>query len=159
MTSLDLFGAALALYGCGAAAGLAVLAGGRGARRLAFGLALLGSVLLGGSSLFTLSQGGEQAAALASGLPLLEYALRLDPLAALFNLALTAFVTSSVAARFVFPQVSLEGRAWWVLRTAPVPLGTIWWSKFTTAYLPLVLLGEALVVVTNRALGADRSSA
>jgi ABC-2 type transport system permease protein len=71
------------------------------------------------------------------------------------NLGLAAFVTTSVAVRFVFPAVSLEGRSWWILRTAPIPLGTIWWSKFAIAFLPLGILGEALIVVTNRYLGVD----
>src|SRR5262249_54970818 len=71
------------------------------------------------------------------------------------NLGLAAFVTTSVAVRFVFPAVSLEGRSWWILRTAPIPLGTIWWSKSAIAFLPLGVLGEALIVVTNRYLGVD----
>jgi ABC-2 type transport system permease protein len=71
------------------------------------------------------------------------------------NLGLAAFVTTSVAVRFVFPAVSLEGRSWWILRSAPIPLGTIWWSKFAIAFLPLGILGEALIVVTNRYLGVD----
>lgn len=75
--------------------------------------------------------------------------------AAFFNLGLTAFVTTSVAVRFVYPVVSLEGRSWWILRTAPIPLTTIWWSKFAIAFLPLAFLGEVLIVVTNRFLGLD----
>src|SRR5439155_1122621 len=43
-------------------------------------------------------------------------------MAALLNLGLAAFVTTSVAVRFVYPAPSLEGRSWWVLRTAPIPL-------------------------------------
>jgi ABC-2 type transport system permease protein len=46
---------------------------------------------------------------------------------------------------FVYPVVSLEGRSWWLLRTAPVALGSIWWSKFWIGFLPLVFLGELLV--------------
>jgi len=36
------------------------------------------------------------------------------------NLGLGEFVATAVAVRFVYPMVSLEGRAWWLLRTAPV---------------------------------------
>ncbi len=74
-------------------------------------------------------------------------------LAALFNLGLTAFVTTSVAVRFVYPAPSLEGRSWWVLRTAPISLGAIWWSKFAIGFVPLVVLAEGLVAVTNWFLG------
>jgi len=76
-------------------------------------------------------------------------------IAALFNLGLAAFVTTAVAVRFVYPTISLEGRSWWVIRTAPIPLGTIWWSKFVIGFVPLVGLGEVLIVLTNRFLGVD----
>ncbi|MEB2284937.1 MAG: hypothetical protein B6D46_12100 [Polyangiaceae bacterium UTPRO1] len=72
---------------------------------------------------------------------------------ALANLGLAAFVTASVAVRFVFPAISLEGRSWWALRTAPIPLTSIWWAKFWIGFLPLAMLGEALIVITGRMLG------
>jgi ABC-2 type transport system permease protein len=80
-------------------------------------------------------------------------AVTLRDVVAFCNLGLAAFVTSAVAVRFVYPAVSLEGRSWWVLRAAPVSLTTLWWSKFVIAFIPLALLGEALVAVTNRFLG------
>jgi len=80
-------------------------------------------------------------------------ATTLRDVVAFANLGLAAFVTASVAVRFVYPAVSLEGHSWWVLRSAPVPLGTVWWSKFWIAFLPLALLGEVLIVVTGRFLG------
>jgi len=70
-------------------------------------------------------------------------------LATILNLGLGAFVTTAVAVRFVFPMVSLEGRAWWILRTAPVPLSGLWWSKFWIGYVPLVAFAELLVATTN----------
>lgn len=71
------------------------------------------------------------------------------------NLGLAAFVVTSVAVRFVFPTISLEGRSWWILRTAPVSLGRLWWSKFWIGFGPLVVLGEVLVVLTNHLLGVN----
>ncbi|MBI3769293.1 MAG: hypothetical protein HY271_12505 [Deltaproteobacteria bacterium] len=82
-------------------------------------------------------------------------AATLRDVVAFCNLGLAAFVTASVAVRFVYPSISLEGRVWWVLRSTPVPLGTLWWSKFLVAFLPLAILGETLIVVTNRFLGVD----
>lgn len=82
-------------------------------------------------------------------------AATLRDVVAFCNLGLAAFVTASVAVRFVYPSISLEGRAWWVLRSAPVPLATLWWSKFIIAFLPLTILGEVLIVVTNRFLGVE----
>jgi ABC-2 type transport system permease protein len=69
------------------------------------------------------------------------------------NLALAAFVVASVAVRFVYPAVSLEGRSFWILQSAPIRLRRVWWSKFWTGVGPLGLLGLALLVLSNRALG------
>lgn len=82
-------------------------------------------------------------------------AATLRSIVAFCNLGLAAFVTAAVAVRFVFPAVSIEGRCWWVLRAAPVKLTTLWWSKFMLAFLPLAVLGEGLIVVTNRFLGVS----
>jgi ABC-2 type transport system permease protein len=77
----------------------------------------------------------------------------LRDVAAFCNLGLAAFVTTAVAVRFVYPMVSLEGRSWWILRSAPLALERVWWSKFWLGFLPLVLLGETLVAATNHFLG------
>jgi ABC-2 type transport system permease protein len=66
-----------------------------------------------------------------------------------FNLALAGFVIAAIAVRFVFPAISLEGKTFWVLKSAPVQLRRLWWSKFWVGLLPLLLLGELLVSVTN----------
>ena len=68
---------------------------------------------------------------------------------AFLNLALAAFVLSSVAARFVFPSFSMEGRALWLLKGAPLAARRIWWAKFWVGTLPLLLFGEVLVLATN----------
>jgi len=71
---------------------------------------------------------------------------------AFLNLALAGFVIASVAARFVFPSVSLEGKSFWIVKTAPLPLRQLWWSKFWVGLVPLLVLGEILVVATNQYL-------
>jgi hypothetical protein len=43
---------------------------------------------------------------------------------AFVNLAMAGLVMSTVCARFVFPAVSSEGAAFWIIRTAPVSLRT-----------------------------------
>jgi ABC-2 type transport system permease protein len=68
---------------------------------------------------------------------------------AFFNLALAGFVIASIAVRFIFPALSLEGKTFWVLKSAPVPLRRWWWSKFWVGTLPLLFFGELLVTVTN----------
>jgi ABC-2 type transport system permease protein len=69
------------------------------------------------------------------------------------NLALAGFVLSAIAVRFAFPSVSLEGKAFWVLQTAPISLRALLWSKLWLHFAPLLLLGELLVSLSNWMLG------
>jgi ABC-2 type transport system permease protein len=72
---------------------------------------------------------------------------------AFVNLAMAAFVTAAVAVRFVFPAVSAEGPAFWVVRTAPVALKSFLWSKLWTGLVPILVLAEALTIASNQLLG------
>jgi ABC-2 type transport system permease protein len=74
---------------------------------------------------------------------------------AFLNLAMAGFVMATVAVRFVFPGVSSEGPAFWIIRTSPVTLRHFLWSKFWTGLLPLTLLAEVLTILGNRFLGVD----
>jgi ABC-2 type transport system permease protein len=65
------------------------------------------------------------------------------------NLALAGFVLSAVAVRFAFPAVSLEGKAFWILQSAPISLRALLWSKFWMIFVPLFTLGELLVFLSN----------
>jgi len=65
------------------------------------------------------------------------------------NIALAAFVLAAVSARFVFPAVSQEGEAFWIVRSSPISIRTFLWIKFFVYFLPLVVLSEILIVVTN----------
>ena len=76
---------------------------------------------------------------------------------AFVNLAMAAFVTSAVAVRFVFPAVSAEGPAFWIVRTAPVGMKSFLWSKLWTGLVPVILLAEALTVTSNHLLGVPFS--
>lgn len=71
------------------------------------------------------------------------------------NLAAAGFVLSSLGLRFTFPSVSLEGRSFWVVRSAPVSLGSLLAQKFLFSLFPMLVLATALVAVSNRLLGAD----
>ncbi len=69
------------------------------------------------------------------------------------NLALAGFVLASIAARFVFPSVSLEGRALWLLQSSPLPMRELLWAKFWVGVIPLLVLALLLVGATNLLLG------
>lgn len=68
------------------------------------------------------------------------------------NLALSGFVLASIAARFLFPAVSLEGRTWWLLRSSAMSMRDLLWAKFWTGTLPLLALALGIVTVTNALL-------
>jgi ABC-2 type transport system permease protein len=62
----------------------------------------------------------------------------------LFN----GFLIASIALRFVFPAVSLEGDTFWAVRVSPLPLSRLYWHKFLFAFLFLLTVGEVLAVVS-----------
>ena len=65
------------------------------------------------------------------------------------NLVLAGFVLASIAARFIFPGVSLEGRTLWLLRSSPMAVKDLLWAKFWVGTLPLLILSIAIVGVTD----------
>lgn len=65
------------------------------------------------------------------------------------NLVLAGFVLASIAARFIFPGVSLEGRTLWLLRSSPMAVRDLLWAKFWVGTLPLLFLAIAIVGVTD----------
>jgi ABC-2 type transport system permease protein len=73
----------------------------------------------------------------------------LQNLFSFLNMGLAAFVLSAIAARFVFPAVSMEGAAFWIVLAAPVSLKTFLWIKFFVYYFPLLLMAEFLIVASN----------
>lgn len=74
---------------------------------------------------------------------------------AFVNLGMAGFVLATVAVRFVFPAVSAEGPAFWIVRTSPVSMHDFLWSKFWTALLPVLLFTGALTIAANELLGID----
>ena len=73
-------------------------------------------------------------------------------LVSFLNLGLAGFVLASIAARFIFPAVSLEGRQMWLLRSSPLDLKALLWSKYWVGTVPLLTLALVLVGLTNALL-------
>jgi len=65
------------------------------------------------------------------------------------NVALAGFVVAAVATRFVFPAVSIEGLSFWLIKSSPISLKRLLWSKFWTYLLPLIVLSEMLIIISN----------
>ena len=76
-------------------------------------------------------------------------------LVSFLNLGLAGFVVAAIAARFVFPGMSLEGRMMWLLRSSPLDIRTLFMAKYWVGTIPLLLIALPLIVVTNIILDAS----
>ena len=65
---------------------------------------------------------------------------------------MAGLVLSAVAARFLYTSVSLEGEAFWIVRTAPVNISRFLWSKFLYGCFAVTLLIVLVVFLTNLAI-------
>jgi len=82
-----------------------------------------------------------------------DLAMFLKSTIAFLNIGLAGFVLSSLGVRFLFPAISGEGRAFWILKGSPIGLRTILWLKFFFYLAPMLILGLFLVIMTNHLLG------
>jgi len=71
------------------------------------------------------------------------------------NQGLGGFVLAAIAARFIFPSVSLEGRQLWLLKSSPLDLRSMLWSKYWVGTAPLLVVALGITVVTNAILKAS----
>ena len=78
----------------------------------------------------------------------------LQNLISFINLGLAAFVISAVAVRFTFPSISLEGKSFWILKSSPIELRTLVWSKFWVNFFFLLIPAELLIITTDLLMNA-----
>jgi ABC-2 type transport system permease protein len=71
------------------------------------------------------------------------------------NQGLAGFVLAAIAARFIFPSVSLEGRQLWLLKSSPLDLRAMLWSKYWVGTAPLLVVALTITLVTNQILRAS----
>jgi len=83
-----------------------------------------------------------------------QVAFRLVSVISFLNLGLAGFVLASIAARFIFPSISLEGRQMWLLRSSPLDLRALLWSKYWIGTVPLLVMALVITVFTNIILHA-----
>ena len=78
-------------------------------------------------------------------LPKSLYSRYINDIIFFLNMGFAGFIIAAVAARFVFSAISLEGRAFWVIKTSPLSPKKYIWEKFWLAFFPLLLLSEILI--------------
>jgi ABC-2 type transport system permease protein len=74
-------------------------------------------------------------------------------LSANLNLAATCLTLATLTSRFVFPQLSLEGRRIWLTGLLPMRRTTILWGKFFFAAVGTFVISGGLVAVSDASLG------
>jgi ABC-2 type transport system permease protein len=70
------------------------------------------------------------------------------------NLGMAGFVVAAICLRFAYPSVSAEGKAVWILRTAPISYRRLLWVKVLVYGTPLMLLALLLTAFANVLLHA-----
>jgi ABC-2 type transport system permease protein len=63
--------------------------------------------------------------------------------------AFGGFLTSSIALRFVFPMVSMEGNAFWMILSAPMDRRKLFLIKFALGFIAVIVLAMSVAVATN----------
>jgi len=66
-----------------------------------------------------------------------------------FNFGFSGFFMVMLTSRFVYPIISLEGRAIWILRSAPLPLTHVFREKFWLAFFVFFPMAEAIALMSN----------
>ena len=71
------------------------------------------------------------------------------PIIAYANLGMAGFIISAICLRFAYPSISSEGKAFWILQTAPVSYRRLLISKVVVYTIPLTALSLMLTVFAN----------
>ena len=69
------------------------------------------------------------------------------------NLGLSGFVITAICVRFVFPSISLEGRSFWLIRSAPVKAMTFLRAKWLALLPGIWVVGQTLTLTSNLMIG------
>lgn len=72
------------------------------------------------------------------------------------NLGMAGFVVAAICLRFAYPSISSEGRAFWMLQSAPVSYRRLLVVKVVVYGAPLTILSLLLTVFADVLLNADR---
>jgi ABC-2 type transport system permease protein len=72
------------------------------------------------------------------------------------NLGMAGFVVAAICLRFAYPSVSAEGKAFWLVQTAPVSYRDFLFVKVLVYATPLTILSLLLTIFADLLLDADR---
>ena len=75
------------------------------------------------------------------------------------NLLATALTLATFSSRFIFPQLSLEGRRFWVVGMMPMPREEILFGKLAFSFVASLVISETLIGVSSFMLKSPLSLA
>jgi ABC-2 type transport system permease protein len=81
-----------------------------------------------------------------------DQAYRIRSIISFFNILLLGFVQATLALRYAFPSMSLEGTAFWAVCKSPVGISRYFLGKYTCHFLWILAIGEIMTVILNRVL-------
>jgi ABC-2 type transport system permease protein len=84
-----------------------------------------------------------------SNLNLRSHILDMHLITYLVLFAFGGFMVGSLALRFVFPLIGLEGQSFWTLRTSPIKESKIFLVKFFMGFLIVLILAEYIAISSN----------
>lgn len=70
----------------------------------------------------------------------------------IMNFGFCGFVLATLAVRFVFPSISLEGDSFWVLCSSPLSMTTLFKGKFLLSFAVFLVVAETLGFVSSTLL-------
>jgi ABC-2 type transport system permease protein len=69
------------------------------------------------------------------------------------NFAFTGFILATLSVRFVYPNISLEGKSFWAITSSPMSIKRLFWEKFWLAFIIFAFIAEILAFISNMMLG------
>ena len=70
----------------------------------------------------------------------------------LMNFAFCGFVLSTLVVRFIYPSISLEGRSFWVVGSAPLSIRTLFRQKIISSFTVFFLISELIALISSNLL-------
>lgn len=65
------------------------------------------------------------------------------------NLIATTLTLATFTTRFIYPQISLEGKRFWIIGMMPISRKDIFYSKFIMAFVGSIIIAEPLIFISS----------
>jgi ABC-2 type transport system permease protein len=73
----------------------------------------------------------------------------------IMNFGFCGFVLATLAVRFIYPSISLEGHSFWVLGSSPLSTATLFKEKFIISFTAFFVIAELIGLVSSSLLNIE----